>query len=65
MGKTKLKNTHYIECFKYVGNGKKRRWFQEGAFIEIAKNGKAKVFVRNRYIRYVDKNKLINMYENL
>ena len=67
MEKYKLKYTHYIECFTYVGKSKKRRYFQKCIFIEMAKNSKAKVKVRegNEYIRYVNKNRLIKMYENV
>lgn len=64
----KTNSTHYIECFENAGNGEKRRIFEECIFIEIAKNGKAKVLITKGIkggegnFRYVNENKLIEMY---
>jgi hypothetical protein len=64
----KTSATHYIECFEYVGSHEKRRIFEECIFIEIAKSGKAKVKIVKGLrggegnIRYVNKDRLIEMY---
>lgn len=64
----KTNATHYIECFENVGNGEKRRVFEECIFIEMAKNKKAKVKVLKGLrggdggVRYVERHRLINMY---
>ena len=64
----KAKATHYIECFENVGSGKKRRIFDECIFLEISKNGMAKVEVTKSHkggkgnMRYVIKDRLIDMY---
>jgi hypothetical protein len=64
----KTNATHYIECFENVGNNEKRRVFEECIFLEIAKNGKAKVKIvkglrgGTNNIRYVNKDRLLNMY---
>ncbi|MFA5299616.1 MAG: hypothetical protein WC389_15615 [Lutibacter sp.] len=64
----KTNATHYIECFENVGKKEKRRVFEECIFIEMAKNKKAKVKVLKGLrggdgnIRYVDKDRLIDMY---
>ena len=64
----KTEATHYVECFENVGRGKKRRLFQECVLIRYVGDEMAKVMVINGVrcgiegVRYVNRNRLINMY---
>lgn len=64
----KTEATHYIECFESVGRGKKRRLFQRCIFLELIGEDRVKVRVLSGvrgggcYLRYVNKDRLINMY---
>ena len=51
----------------YVGNNKKRRYFDQCIFLETITDGRAKIQIINGKkggtgIRYVSKSKLIDMY---
>ena len=63
--------THYIECFLANGSKRKKRIYQKCKFIRWSKSGQAVVRVEDGirdnkgYTRYVDKDKLIPMYESV
>lgn len=66
----KCSPTHYVECFENVSKGKKRRYFDQCIYLETISDGRIKIQVINgkrggKYnVRYVNKEKLIEMYIN-
>jgi phage gp36-like protein len=63
----KCEPTHYVECFEYAGNNKKRRYFDQCIFLETITDGRVKIQIINGKkggsgIRYVSKSRLIDMY---
>jgi hypothetical protein len=67
----KCSPTHYVECFENAGNGKKRRYFDHCIYLETISDGRIKIQVINgkrggkQNVRYVNKEKLIEIYVNL
>lgn len=63
--------THYVECFENAGKGKKKRYFDQCIYLETIADGRIKIQVINgkkggkHNVRYVDKERLIEMYVNI